>query len=75
MAQTPKIMTRAPYRYAVGVRAEPAFSEQGCTKSPLERYFRDVQVLRHHVVGAETGYKTVGQVYLDLPPEFPALAL
>ena len=44
------------------------------TKSPLERYFRDVQVLRHHVVGAETRYETVGQVYLGLPPDFPALA-
>jgi alkylation response protein AidB-like acyl-CoA dehydrogenase len=44
------------------------------TKSPLERYFRDVQVLRHHVVGTETRYETVGQVYLGLPPDFPALA-
>jgi alkylation response protein AidB-like acyl-CoA dehydrogenase len=44
------------------------------TKSPLERYFRDAQVLRHHVVAAETRYETVGQVYLGLPPDFPALA-
>jgi adenylate cyclase len=35
---------------------------------------RDVQVLRHHAFGAETRYETVGQVYLGLPPDFPALA-
>ena len=44
------------------------------TKSPLERYFRDVQVLRHHVFGAETRYETVGQVYLGLPTDFPLVA-
>jgi indole-3-acetate monooxygenase len=44
-------------------------------QSPLERYFRDVQVLRHHAFGAETRYETVGQVYMGLPPDFPALAL
>ena len=44
------------------------------TRSPLERYFRDVQVLRHHAFGAETRYETVGQVYLGLPPDFPLLA-
>jgi alkylation response protein AidB-like acyl-CoA dehydrogenase len=43
------------------------------TRSPLERYFRDVQVLRHHAFGAETRYETVGQVYLGLPPDFAAL--
>jgi alkylation response protein AidB-like acyl-CoA dehydrogenase len=45
------------------------------TQNPLERYFRDVQVMRHHAFGAETRYETVGQVYLGLPPDFPALAL
>ena len=45
------------------------------TQSPLERYFRDIQVLRHHTFGAEARYETVGQVYLGLPPDFPALAL
>ena len=44
------------------------------TRSPLERSFRDVQVLRHHAFGAETRYETVGQVYLGLPPDFPVLA-
>jgi alkylation response protein AidB-like acyl-CoA dehydrogenase len=41
------------------------------TRSPLERYFRDIQVLRHHAFGAETRYETVGQVYFGLPPDFP----
>jgi alkylation response protein AidB-like acyl-CoA dehydrogenase len=44
------------------------------TRSPLERYFRDVQVIRHHAFAAETRYETVGQVYLGLPADFPALA-
>ena len=34
------------------------------TRNPLECYFRDVQVLKHHAFGAETRYETVGQVYL-----------
>jgi len=44
------------------------------TRSPLERYFRDVHILRHHAFGAETRYETVEQVYLALPPDFPVLA-
>jgi indole-3-acetate monooxygenase len=44
------------------------------TRNPLERYFRDIQVLRHHVLVAETRYETVGQVYLGLLPDFPVLA-
>jgi indole-3-acetate monooxygenase len=44
------------------------------TRSPLERCFRDIQVLRHHAFGAETRYETVGQVYLGLAPDFPVLA-
>jgi indole-3-acetate monooxygenase len=44
------------------------------TRSPLERYFRDVQVLRHHAFGAESRYETVGQVFWGLPPDFPFVA-
>jgi alkylation response protein AidB-like acyl-CoA dehydrogenase len=44
------------------------------TKSPLERYFRDIQVLKHHAFGAESRYETVGQVFFDLPPDFPLVA-
>ncbi len=44
------------------------------TGSPLERYFRDIQVLKHHALAAESRYETVGQVYLGLPPDLPVLA-
>ena len=44
------------------------------TRSPLERYFRDIQVLRRHVLVAETRYETVGQVYLGLPRDLLVLA-
>ena len=44
------------------------------TRNPLERDFRDIQVLRHHILVAESRYETVGQVYLGLPPDFPVLA-
>ena len=44
------------------------------TDSPLQRHFRDIQVMKHHALGAETRYGTVGQVYLGLPPDFPVLA-
>ena len=41
--------------------------------TPLNRCFRDIQVLKHHAFAAETRYATVGQVYLGLPPDFPVL--
>ena len=37
----------------------------GC---PLERHFRDIQVLKQHGFFSESRYETVGQVYLGLPP-------
>jgi alkylation response protein AidB-like acyl-CoA dehydrogenase len=43
------------------------------TGNPLERYFRDIQVIRHHAFAAEARYETVGQVYLGIPPDFPAI--
>lgn len=45
------------------------------TSSPVERYFRDIQVLKLHVLAAEARYETVGQVCLGLPPDFPAIAI
>jgi alkylation response protein AidB-like acyl-CoA dehydrogenase len=45
------------------------------TRNPLERHFRDMQVLKQHGFASENRYETVGQVYLGLPPEFTAVEL
>ncbi len=45
------------------------------TGSVLERCFRDIQVLRHHVFTSEARYATAGQVFLGLPPDFPGVVL
>lgn len=42
--------------------------------SPLERCFRDVQTMKHHVFASEARYGTCGQVYLGVPPDFPVIA-
>lgn len=42
--------------------------------SPLERCFRDVQTMRHHVFASEARYGTFGQVYLGVRPDFPVVA-
>jgi alkylation response protein AidB-like acyl-CoA dehydrogenase len=42
--------------------------------SPLERCFRDVQTMKHHVFSSEARYGTFGQVYLGIPPDFPVVA-
>jgi indole-3-acetate monooxygenase len=41
--------------------------------SPFERYFRDMQVLKHHAFYSEQRYETVGRVYVGLPPQFATL--
>jgi alkylation response protein AidB-like acyl-CoA dehydrogenase len=41
--------------------------------NPLERCFRDVQTMRHHVFASEQRYGTFGQVYLGVPPDFPVV--
>ncbi len=38
--------------------------------SPLERCFRDVQTMRHHVFASEARYGTFGQVYFGVEPDF-----
>jgi alkylation response protein AidB-like acyl-CoA dehydrogenase len=45
------------------------------TRNPLERHFRDVQVLKQHGFASEQRYETVSQVYFGLPPEFAPVAL
>ena len=45
------------------------------TGSPLERCFRDIQVLKQHVLATEARYETVGRVYLGLSADFPAIAI
>jgi alkylation response protein AidB-like acyl-CoA dehydrogenase len=45
------------------------------TRCPLERHFRDIQVLRQHGFTNETRYETVGQVYLGVPPEYGLVLL
>ena len=42
--------------------------------SPLERCFRDVQTMRHHVFASEARYGTFGQVRLGVDPDFPVVA-
>jgi alkylation response protein AidB-like acyl-CoA dehydrogenase len=42
--------------------------------SPLERCFRDVQTMRHHVFASEPRYGTFGQVRFGVPPDFPVVA-
>ncbi|MCV2490976.1 acyl-CoA dehydrogenase family protein [Geodermatophilus sp. YIM 151500] len=42
--------------------------------SPLERCFRDVQTMRHHVWASEQRYGTFGQVRLGVHADFPVVA-
>lgn len=42
--------------------------------SPLERCFRDIQTIRHHVFASEARYGTVGQVYLGVEPDFAVVS-
>lgn len=58
---------------------ELMFSLGGTTgiyiKSPLERCFRDMQVLRQQRLLAEGRYETFGQMYFGLDPDFPTVLL
>lgn len=44
------------------------------TRSKLEHYFTDAQVIRQHGFANESRYETVAQVYFGLPPDLPVLA-
>jgi alkylation response protein AidB-like acyl-CoA dehydrogenase len=45
------------------------------TRNPLERHFRDLQVLKQHGFASVNRYETVSQVYFGLAPEFAPVAL
>ena len=45
------------------------------TRNPLERHFRDLQVLKQHGFASESRYEAVAQVYLGLPPAFAPVLL
>jgi indole-3-acetate monooxygenase len=40
------------------------------TQSPIERFFRDAQVLKQHGFMSASRWETIGQVYLGLQPDF-----
>jgi alkylation response protein AidB-like acyl-CoA dehydrogenase len=42
--------------------------------SPLERCFRDVLTMRHHVFTSEARCGTFGQIHLGVEPDFPIVA-
>jgi indole-3-acetate monooxygenase len=44
------------------------------TSSPLERCFRDIQTMRHHVFASEARYGTFAQVYLGVELDFGVVA-
>lgn len=44
------------------------------TRSPLERHFRDMEVLKQHGFTSENRWETTGQVYLGLQPDFALVA-
>jgi len=44
------------------------------TRSPLERHFRDIEVLKQHGFASENRWETAGQVYLGLQPDLALVA-
>jgi alkylation response protein AidB-like acyl-CoA dehydrogenase len=55
---------------ACGIAGTTAFR----ATSPLERCFRDVHTMQHHVFASEARYGTYGQVRLGIEPDFPVIA-
>jgi alkylation response protein AidB-like acyl-CoA dehydrogenase len=83
---SPSLLQRADLLLAVAhatssaaTVVELAYSVAGTsgiyTRNPLERHFRDIQVLKQHGFASENRYETVSQVYFGLPPEFAPVAL
>ncbi|MGH3460781.1 MAG: hypothetical protein ACRDP9_04825 [Kribbellaceae bacterium] len=79
MEQKAELLLAMAHAMSSAVQAgELACSIAGTTAfratSPLERCFRDVQTMRHHVFASEQRYGTFGQVCLGVPPDFPVVA-
>ena len=79
LRQKADLLLAATHAMSSAVQAvELACSIAGTTAfraaSPLERCFRDVQTMKHHVFSSEARYGTFGQVYLGIPPDFPVVA-
>jgi alkylation response protein AidB-like acyl-CoA dehydrogenase len=79
LAQKAELLLAMAHAMSSAVQAvELACSIAGTTAfratSPLERCFRDVQTMRHHVFASEQRYGTFGQVCLGVPPDFPVVA-
>jgi alkylation response protein AidB-like acyl-CoA dehydrogenase len=55
---------------ACGIAGTTAFR----ASNPLERCFRDVQTMRHHVFASEARYGTFGQVRFGVEVDFPIVA-
>jgi alkylation response protein AidB-like acyl-CoA dehydrogenase len=80
LVQRADLLLAAAHATSSAVTAvELAYSVAGTsgiyTRNPLERHFRDVQVLKQHGFASENRYETVSQVYFGLPPEFAPVAL
>ena len=79
LRQKADLLLAAAHAMSSAVQAvELACSIAGTTAfratSPLERCFRDVQTMKHHVFASEARYGTFGQVYFGVPPDFPVVA-
>jgi alkylation response protein AidB-like acyl-CoA dehydrogenase len=79
LRQKADLLLAATHAMSSAVQAvELACSIAGTTAfratSPLERCFRDVQTMKHHVFSSEARYGTFGQAYLGVPLDFPVVA-
>ncbi|MGI9623393.1 MAG: acyl-CoA dehydrogenase family protein, partial [Acidimicrobiales bacterium] len=58
---------------AVDLACDVAGTSAFRATSPLERCFRDVHTMRHHVFASEARYATFGQACLGVEPDFPVI--
>ena len=83
-AHAPSLVTRARLRLAAAHAAEEAAAATSLmyqagggsaiyTKSPLQRYFRDVHVVTHHLMVSASATTLAGRVLLDLESDTTTL--